>query len=298
MAKNTQQGDEFENAQAELAGYSRNGRGGGLAGAVRNLNAELLKARGGKQMTPDMGADSDDGDDEWDDDEETEGAEGDGAEMSADSDDEDEDEDEEEEEAPPARPAPAAKGAPVAKGASLKRSRSADQHSEELLKSLLLGENGEPTPAAEVIEVSDVLTGLTETMAKSYGDLAEQIGTQQGQLDQTQQILKSMLRLQERTAAAVAQIGAEVNRLRQQRPASTPNPGVSMAITKGGGLNRQKATMTKSKALEVLQHALDSERIESEQFSILAGSLDTRGVQAVLGQLGDDIVGDILAEMG
>lgn len=287
------QEEELHDAQAEVADYGRDAEVNSLTKAVQEATDGLSKAGKGKGGTPPPAMAGDD-------DEESDADEGDEGEGEDEEQDEDEDEGDEdgegdgdEDAAPAPPPAPAAKK----KSAPMQRSRSRNDEAERFLKSVLLDEDGEPTVEAEVIEVSDVLTHLTDVFAKSIGALQEEIGMVQLQLDEAMPLLKAMGHHQIATGKMIKSTRREMAQLRKAGAGGTrPAPGVTHSMKKsmpGVVQNGQISALTKSQAAAGLLAAFQTRAITAEQYQRLGPALDTQGVDAVLAQLPEGMADQI-----
>jgi len=281
---------ELEQAQTEVADYGREGTVDSLIKAVHEATDDLSKA--GKGKFPPAAADDDDEEEDGsgggDDDEDEDGG--------GDEDEEDDggDDDEDEDAAPP--PAKGKKPNPF------KRSRAGEDAAEEFLKSVLLDDDGQPTAEAEVIEVSDVLTHLTDVFAKSIGALGEEIGALQLQLDEALPLLKAMGHHQIQTGQIVKSTRNELARLRKSGAGGhAPNPGVAFSMRKsmpGAEQKKPNGALTKSQAAAGLMAAYQTQAISAELYQRLAPAIDTQGVEAVLGQLPDGMADQIREAAG
>jgi len=303
----TDQDAELRAAQSDVADYGRDGEVDSLVKAIQGATDELSKAKAADGSPV--------GNDDEDDADEDDQGEGDEDEQADDGDEDDEGEEEPEDEdasdaapAPPRRGAPApgaGRGAPApapGRGAPMRRSRADADESERFLKSVLLDDDGAPTAEAEVIEVSDVLTHLTDTFAKSIGELAgalrEEIGMLQLQLDELSPLVKAMGHHQVQTGKIVKSIDRGMNRLAKSGGSRTPNPGMTYSMKKsmpGAVQNGDGGTLTKSQAAAGLLAAFQTQAISGEQYRRLAPALDTQGVEAVLAQLPEGVAGQIKA---
>jgi hypothetical protein len=275
----TDQEAELRLAQGDLADYGRDGEVDSLTKAVQAATDELHKAKG---AAPDMGDDeAEEAEDEGEGDEEDEGEGDDEEDMG---DDGEGDEGEDEAPAPPPR-------------RPMRRSRASDDAAEQFLKSVLLDDEGAPTAEAEVIEVSDVLTHLTDQFAKSLGDLQQEIGMLQLQLDEALPLLKAMGHHQIQTGQIVKSLRGEVSQLRKSGVgASRPAPGMAYSMSKsmpGAAPKGQGAGLSKSQAAAGLMAAYQTRAISQEQYQRLAPAIDTQGVEAVMGQLPEAVVEQI-----
>lgn len=270
-------------AQADLATYGEEDE---LAKALGIPAAPLSKGKGGDAPAAAPAAEDGDGADEYDEDE----------------DDEDEDEDDEDDEDDKGKGGSQdyrSKGDAGDKGDdkgkqpmpdNLKRSRStADEASDELLKSLLLDQAGQPKPIAEVIEVSEVLTDFADTIAKGHGAVVGELGTVQAQIDTLTSLVKSLGRVVLKQSSTMQTLAGELGIINKSAGVTQPMSGLSLSLRKpmpagdGAQPKGDASRLTKSMVATGLQVAYQSSMIDIETFRAASGTLDSRGVESALG---------------
>lgn len=255
-----------------------------------NLDTDLAKGRGAAPSgdagdDDDQDGESDEGDEpEGDADDESGDTDDDGGDEGSAGDDADEDD---EDDAPP--PPPAKKKMPPQ---AMKRSMAGtDAAAEDLLKSMLLTPAGEPTPAAEIIEVSDVLTMFADTLAKSHGDTMAEVGTLQLQIEELAGLVKAMARNSLAQSQRLRKVEQTMAKSLRGAAVTQPDPGQSLAFKKrmpaGDGAQPEQpaGALNKSIVAAGLQVAYQTSQIDADQFRGAMGALDSQGPEAALARV-------------
>jgi segregation and condensation protein B len=145
-----------------------------------------------------------------------------------------------------------------------------DDAGDQFLKSWLLDDDGDPTPEADVVEVSDVLLTMSDAFAKSLSGLQKQLGPAQ----ETASLVKSLAQAQIAVAKELRAIRKRLDQLDEQ-PAGSPYPGMMFSKSLPNGSNGRK--LTKSQWSSALVMAASAGHIDRDRYTFLAGSLDTLG---------------------
>jgi hypothetical protein len=145
-----------------------------------------------------------------------------------------------------------------------------DDAGDQFLKSWLLDDDGDPTPEADVVEVSDVLLTMSDAFAKSLSGLQKQLGPAQ----ETASLVKSLAQAQIAVAKELRAIRKRLDQLDEQ-PAGSPYPGMMFSKSLPNGSNGRR--LTKSQWSSALVMAASAGHIDRDRYTFLAGSLDTLG---------------------
>jgi segregation and condensation protein B len=173
--------------------------------------------------------------------------------------DDDDDEEDDEDEEPPAQ-----------QTKSKKSWGAYDDAGDQFLKSWLLDDDGDPTPEADVVEVSGVLLTMSDAFAKSLSGLQKQLGPAQ----ETASLVKSLAQAQIAVAKELRAIRKRLDQLDEQ-PAGSPYPGMMFSKSLPNGSNGRR--LTKSQWSSALVMAASAGHIDRDRYTFLAGSLDTLG---------------------
>jgi hypothetical protein len=272
--------DELQAVAAELEQYGKE-QNSGLIKSLTNLLGNLSKGRGAPApVAPDEQEDVDE--EEPGDDEETAQAE----EFADDGDKGDDgeiEEDDEEDEGNPEQP--------VRKSYSDDDDESLD---EQLLKSLLLDGDGDPTPEADVIEVTPILSHMANTFAKSLGVLDARVRRANADRRADRELMAGI-------GLALVQIGTAVAGLQksmsevEKQPASTPFSGAMFGASKprAGKGEQTFKPLNKSQAVDGVRAAFTVGLIDERKFQQVTGALDTQGVEVGLSYLPAEVVEQI-----